>query len=97
MNPSFAQDLVLSFKDIFFTVLARVSDPKFENQTQLKTFGNENVINTVPKLVKRRSQVDENSSSLLLDSAFRAIFRYFDSFIIHKKMLDEIPHTHELV
>jgi len=41
--------------------------------------------------------VDENSSSLLLDSAFRAIFRYFDSFIIHKKMLDEIPHTHELV
>jgi len=62
------------------TIIARVSDPATDNKTQLKTFGNENLMQAVPKLVKVRSQLDENSSSLLIDSALRQIFRYFDTF-----------------
>ena len=44
-----------------------------------------------------RSQLDENSSSLLIDSALRVIFRYFDTFIANKQKLEQLPLTHKLV
>ena len=50
----------------------------------------------VPKLVKVRSQLDENSSSLLIDSALRAIFRYFDSFCAEKQKLKQLVITEKL-
>ena len=78
------------------TVLARVSDPTADFKTQLKTFGNENLMQAVPKLVKVRSQLDENSSSLLIDSALRAIFRYFDSFCAEKQKLKQLVITEKL-
>lgn len=45
----------------------------------LKVHGNENVIKLVPNLRKVKSIVDEDVSSLLIDSAMRVIFRYFDT------------------
>lgn len=78
------------------TVLARVSDPTADFKTQLKTFGNENLMQAVPKLVKVRSQLDENSSSLLIDSALRAIFRYFDSFCAEKQKLKHLVITEKI-
>jgi hypothetical protein len=44
----------------------------------------------VPLLVKKKSNLDENSSSLLIDGALRAIFRYFDKFISQKQKLERL-------
>lgn len=48
---------------------------------KLKVYGNQNVAKLVPNLKKVRSLVDENASSLLIDSAVRVIFRFFDGVI----------------
>lgn len=79
------------------TILSRVSDPAEENLTQLKTFGNENLLQAVPKLVKVRSYLDENSSSLLIDSALRAIFKVFGTFIANKQKLDQLSLNSQTV
>jgi hypothetical protein len=45
---------------------------------KLKAHGNENMIKMVPNLKKVKSMVDEDAASLLIDSAIRVIFRYFN-------------------
>jgi len=44
----------------------------------------------VPKLIKIRSSLDEKSSSLLIDSALRVIFRQFDTFMKQKQKLEQL-------
>lgn len=62
------------------TVLQRITDSNTDSSTKLKVFGDQNVAQLVPNLRRVRSLVDEDSSSLLVDSALRVIFRSFDTF-----------------
>jgi hypothetical protein len=64
--------------EVYLTVLARITEPGTQDLMQLKQHGNETVIKLVPSLRKVKSMVDEDASSLLIDSAMRVIFRYFD-------------------
>lgn len=57
---------------------------------KLKVYGNQNVAKLVPSLKKVRSLVDENASSLLIDSAVRVIFRFFDSVITQNASINGI-------
>jgi hypothetical protein len=66
------------FKELFMTVLARITDPSTSSKTKLKIFGDQTVAQQVPSLFKMKSVVDEGASSLLIDSALRVIFRRLD-------------------
>jgi hypothetical protein len=74
-NKPFLNDLLFTFMEIYLTVLARITDTNTENEMKLKAHGNENVTKLVPNLRKVKSIVDEDVSSLLIDSAMRVIFR----------------------
>lgn len=70
------------------TVLARITDASTNSQMKLKVFGTQNVTQMVPNLRKVKSLVDEDASSLLIDSAMRVIFRSFDTLSKYKSVLD---------
>ncbi len=77
-NQLFSKDLLNTFMEVYLTVLARITEPGTQDLMQLKQHGNETVVKLVPSLRKVKSMVDEDASSLLIDSAMRVIFRYFD-------------------
>ena len=80
-------DLTLSFTEVFLTILARISDTSIDTRTQLKVHGNSDLVSQVPSLRRVKSVLDEDSSSLLVDSAMRVVFRTFDTICRQNQQL----------
>lgn len=74
-------------------MLSRITDASTDSETKLKVYGDQNVAQLVPNLRRVRSLVDEDASSLLVDSALRVIFRSFDTVANQKALIDTFKNV----
>lgn len=89
-NESLRMDLLATFSDIFISIFSRITDPNYESQIKSK---NQEELSSEMALKRKKSMLDEDVSSLLVDSAIRAIFKCFDSIATQKRTLDQFNES----
>lgn len=74
-NESLRFDLVHTFADIFIAVLNRITDNSYESEVKSKL---QKDLSKQMDLKRKKSVLDEDTSTLLVDSATRVIFSTFN-------------------
>ena len=74
-----AKNLLKSFVGVYLIIINRITNSNLNSQLKFNLVGDQTVARQVQTLRKVKSMLDEDESSLVIDSAMCAIFRTFDT------------------